>query len=1348
MGPLIRRVLKWTGAIMLALVLLTLVAALVLIAGLNTGPGQRLAERLIARATGGEITVESLSGRFPDVLRARRITLRDTAGTWLVIEDAALDWSPRTLMQREVRIDKLAAARVDLARFPKSEARSSGSSSALPLPVTLHSLHVARLELGPELAGARAVLEADGSGRFTSFTTGDAQLQLRRVDGEGQYSLQARADAATLSARLHTSEPPNGLLATLAGLPGLGAVSLQAEASGPWQAADTHVSLTAGPLRAEARGWVDVQGETADLDVTATAPAMTPRPDLSWQSVALDAHVHGPFTRPKAAGNLRIEALQAAGTSLRRLSAEVSGDEGAVSLDAAAEGVRIPGTKPDVLEAAPLHLQAQIRLDTPDRPVVFTLSHPLVEVRGSASTAPAIAAHASVTLPDLAPFAALGGVDLQGRSALALTAAIEGDVTNIAANGTIGITGGLAAVPALLGPNAHLDLAATLRGSDLALSRLQIAGTALQLGAEGTLKDNALDLTWATALPDLAALNPRLKGALDTYGHASGSPDVFAAQAEAAGELGTPDVEPGPVTVSLQATGLPSNPSGRIEASATLDGAPLSLAASATRDAGGTLHVEIPRSDWKSAHAEAALTLWPRQTLPVGHVDLRMTNLEELRRAAGLPLAGSVIATLDVPSGQAGGATAKLRLEARDFALTGTAEIRQAMLEATVADPLGNPVTEARLTADGLRASGIAGDLRLDVSGPQDRLALRATSSLQGIDVPGFEGQELSTRASATLDVPGRSVAVSSLDATWAGETLRLLAPARVSFGDGIAVDRLRLGLRTAVLDVAGRVTPMLDLTASLRNVTSDLARIVLPDIQAQGSLQADARLTGSTNSPTGTVRLSAAGLRLTGGPAAALPPASLTANATLRGTSAQVEARAAAGRNYLTVTGTAPIESTGAVNLRAQGSVDLVLFDPLLAAGGRSVRGQATLDGAVTGTLAAPRPSGSLRLVRGEIQDFGRGVRVHDITALIEANGDSLRISRFAGNAGEGTISLTGSVGFAPPMPVDITLTARKARALSSDLLTAVLDADVTLRGEVRGTLATAGTIHLDRTDIRVPERLPAQVAVLDVRRPGQKPPPPPAPPPDVALDLTLDSPGRIFVRGRGLDAQLQGRLHLGGTLAAPQPGGGFTLRRGTFDLAGQTLTFTSGQISFTGGSGIDPSLNLVATSTANNIVATLTVGGFASKPTITLSSVPELPQDEILSQLLFKQSASALGPFQLASMAAALAQVSGVGGGFDPLSKLRQGLGLDRLSITSGPTGRDSPMIEAGTYLAPRVFVGAKQSTTGQGTLATVQVDLTQRLKLETGLGTGGTTSATGAASTTETNGAKVGLTYQFDY
>jgi translocation and assembly module TamB len=201
--------------------------------------------------------------------------------------------------------------------------------------------------------------------------------------------------------------------------------------------------------------------------------------------------------------------------------------------------------------------------------------------------------------------------------------------------------------------------------------------------------------------------------------------------------------------------------------------------------------------------------------------------------------------------------------------------------------------------------------------------------------------------------------------------------------------------------------------------------------------------------------------------------------------------------------------------------------------------------------------------------------------------------------------------------------------------------------------------------------------------------------------------------------------------------------LRRGTFSLIGQMLTLTEGTIDFTGAGIANPSLKLVATSTTATMIATLTVSGSARDPKVTLSSVPEVPQDEILAQLLFNTTTAKLGPFQLAQIGAALASLSGVGGGGDPLDKLRNALGLDRLSIGSSRTG--TPTVEAGRYIARDVYLGARQSATGTGTQATVQVDIARGLKLEATAGTG-TPSATGATSARDA--ASVGVTYQFEY
>jgi translocation and assembly module TamB len=168
------------------------------------------------------------------------------------------------------------------------------------------------------------------------------------------------------------------------------------------------------------------------------------------------------------------------------------------------------------------------------------------------------------------------------------------------------------------------------------------------------------------------------------------------------------------------------------------------------------------------------------------------------------------------------------------------------------------------------------------------------------------------------------------------------------------------------------------------------------------------------------------------------------------------------------------------------------------------------------------------------------------------------------------------------------------------------------------------------------------------------------------------------------------------------------------------------------------------VATSTTATIVATMTVSGSAKDPKITLSSVPELPQDEILSQLLFNTSTSKLSPLQLAQIAAALASLSGATSGFgDPLEKLRTTFGLDRLSVGSSSTG--TPTLEAGRYIARGVYVGARQNTSGTGTQAMIQVDLARGVKLEATAGSG-STSATGSASSADA--ASVGVTYRFEY
>ena len=93
----------------------------------------------------------------------------------------------------------------------------------------------------------------------------------------------------------------------------------------------------------------------------------------------------------------------------------------------------------------------------------------------------------------------------------------------------------------------------------------------------------------------------------------------------------------------------------------------------------------------------------------------------------------------------------------------------------------------------------------------------------------------------------------------------------------------------------------------------------------------------------------------------------------------------------------------------------------------------------------------------------------------------------------------------------------------------------------------------------------------------------------------------------------------------------------------------------------------------------------GTAAEPIVTLSSTPQLPQDEILAQVLFGRSASQLQPLEAAQLAAALASLSG-GGGLDVIGNLRSFAGLDRLSIVGGAAGT---AVAGGKYLTDDVYL-----------------------------------------------------------
>lgn len=1306
----------------------------------NTDTGRRTIEAVAAKLSHGELVLQGLSGRFPGALRLAHGEIRDQDGVWLTIDDLVLDWSPLALLHGEAKIERLAAAHVDAIRRPVS----SSSSSSAPLPrLAIAALRVDRLELGPALVGTAMAVSATGKLRLDSPEDGDIALDIAQLDGPGRYIVNATLAAAGDDATLDISEPSHGPLAALVGLPDLGALTANAHLAGPRNAEQLGLAIQAGSLRGDAKGDLDLIDQNLALDLSLTAPAMRPRPDLSWRSANLDLHVHGSFTAPEAAGTFAAADLAAAGGSVGAVTARLNGNAGAVDVSAALDHVRVPGAQPDLLAAAPIAITAHAVLNQPARPVHFTLAHPLVGIEGDTELAGAREATATVSLPDLTPFARLAGYDVAGHATVKAQFEERGTTDRVTLDGQLAVTGGDERATKLLGNSATLSLAASKQDDDLTLDRLAFDGAALHAAAQGSETNGRFDVGWSAGLSDVVALVPTLSGPLTLEGRVQGAQDNLSLTMQGHGNIAAAGVRPGAITLSLSASGLPAQPTARLDVQGQLADAPLSLSAALRRDDDGTTQLTLDEAHWKSLTGQGTVTLATDSIFPAGHMQFHAARLADLAPLLGMPIGGSVDATLDTAA-TAGRPQARVHAEARQLEGFGD-RAERATLEATVDDPQTHPVAAMQMVLSGITAAnGITGTARIDVHGPEEALAVRLSS-----DLNTAQGAA-QIRSAGIARLPQRALDLQNLQADYRGETIRLLGPAHLRFANGIAIDNLRIGTGGTSLTIAGEMSPRLDLSVALRNATPALAKPFFPNLNGSGTLNLDARLGGTLAAPTGTIRAVGRALHVRTGPGGAVPAANLDATAQLSGTSARIDARVVAGADLrLQLTGTVPTKTEGAIDLHASGLLDLVMLDPILTAAGRSVHGQVTLDLGLAGTLADPRATGSARIANGALNDYVQGVSIDGISGIVMADGDTLRLTQLSGRAGNGTIAINGTVGVAAPMPVALTVTARNARPLSSDLLTATLDANLTVSGSVAGALAVGGRVHVDRADIQIPDSLPQSVAVLDVKKPGQKAPPPPAAP--IALNLTIDAPEQVFVRGHGLDAEMGGTLRLAGNSQTPQIGGGFDLRHGAFSLAGQTLNFTSGRVAFDGyglSHKLDPTLDFVAQSTANSVTATLTITGYADVPKIRLSSAPDLPQDEILAQLLFGQSVKQLTPFQVVEIAQALAAISGIGGAAsDPLAAVRKGLGLDRLSVGAASGSGPGATVEAGKYIANGIYVGTKQGTSG-GTQAQVQVDLTKHLKLQTTLGTGGQ-PATGSAVTPDNDpGSSIGLTYQFEY
>jgi translocation and assembly module TamB len=1321
-----RRAVKVTAwALAAAVMLVVALTGAVWIAG-NSGPGRGLIERLTYRLSGGTVRLTGLAGAFPAQLTLDHLDLIDGRGVWLTADHVAVRWSPLRLLERRIRVEQLEAARVHMERAPVGDGK--GGSVSIP-HIEVAAFAINTVELGAPLTGTPARLSLRGGLELRSLQDAVGELTARRVDGEGEYALQLRLDPRRMDATLRVHEPAGGPLENLLSLPGLGDLSATAAVHGLRNAERVDVVLGAGPLHAEVHGTVDLAARSADLDYSLQSPALSPRPELSWSKIGLTGGWHGTFTAPAADGRLEVQGLKIADTKILRLTADLTAHAGRLVVHGMVEGLETPGPQPRLFAKDPVTIDAALGLDQAALPLDVSATHSLLNLRAHADLA-AIRTEQRATIelriPEVAPFAAFAGQDVRGQATVDARLAHGDGGGSIAADAVVALTGGGAGWIPMAGPKMVLKVDGGISDAAVTLQSLRVTGNGMTLEASGSAVRSppaeaaahfirSLKARWQLQIADVAVLSKDVAGDLTASGELGGAPAALAGDAGLSSHLSVRGSASGAVEAKLHVRGLPAAPSGSIQASGMLDGSPLDVDAALDRNGAKAFRLLVRRADWKSAHLEGDLTTDAALTQSHGQLRLHVGQLDDFDRLLGVDLTGSV-------DGSIGFVPVK-----------------------------GH--TEAHLTLDGSKVGvgQFSGDLHLLADGVADALAVRLDAQL-----PKVLGFPATAAATATVDAGNRQVQLATLSVRYRDQTFTLLSPAKASFATGVSVDELKIGAQDAVLDVKGQFAPTLDLRASLAHVKPELVNVFAPGMLATGTLEAQARLQGTFASPTGSVQLDVDELRFADDAATGLPAVQVHAKAQLADDTAALQATLDAGSgSQLTASGNVPLNPDGALDLKIGGKLDVGMANPLLEARGLHGAGKLSIDATVKGNSTAPVVGGGMVLREGSLRDYGRGVNLSDIEAEVVGNEAGLVIKSFKATAVSGTVAMTGSFGVLQPgMPLDLKITAKNAQPVASSIITANLDADLTVSGRARERIDVAGTIHVIRATIGIPNSLPPDVAVLDVHRRGKAAPVMGGKPLIVGIDIAVRAPQEILVQGRGLDAEMGGEIHLKGTTDELLASGDFNLLRGWFTLAGTRLEFKEGRVGFDGAGlskKIDPTLDFRAEATQAEYTITLRITGAADAPRFEFSSSPPLPQDDIMARLLFGEPGAQLSALQYAQIAGALATLSGVGGGLNPLVKLQKTLGLDRLTVgtnttnTASGTENSGAAIAAGRYLTKRVYIEGKQTTTGTSQVQ-IDVDLTKHLKLQTRLGNG--TAITQGTTPENDPGSSVGLSYQFEY
>ncbi|GAY19853.1 translocation/assembly module TamB domain-containing protein [Sphingobium fuliginis] len=1376
--PLWQKIVLWVVGLVVALIVL--VAGLLLF--LNTQPGKKFLIRQIAALkleSGMGISVGRIEGSIYSDMVIHDLVLRDPKGPFAASPRVHVVWSPFRYIDNHISVRLLESPLVVLARSPQfNVTKSDPNAPILPdLDIDVDRLKIARFLVARPVIGQKREIAIDG---VTHIADGRAILSANAVVDSGDR-LQANLDAVPAQNRLSMkgtlTAPKGGVIAAMSGLTDGFTATL--DGRGTWQAWNGRLVATSGKGEL-----ANIALAARDGNFTAKGPL---RPGLVFAGTvdrlttpSLDVDLFAGLNerRVNLKGSLKSPALSATAQGLVDLG---QSRFSALRIDAA---LLTPGAIMEKVKGR--DVRASVILDgpmaTPFIDYDITTKHIAFDATGIENLKasgravidadririPVSATASRVTGLNAAAGGLLNNLRVKGDFAYAAgklisdnlkidsdrvdaTAIVLADMENAIYRGAlkgrvndyridgVGIVNLNTDVKLVPGPRGGFGLSGrfgvrTARWENASV-RDFLGGNAVASGSIGMTPEGKFTLTG-------------LKGAAPNFRIHSGS-GSYDTDGRIAFDARATSNQYGPLALTVR--GTMERPNAVLRAARPNVGVQLyDVVAKLNGEAAGYRLEATGGSAYYGPFFANVLIRTARGPLTIDIARARFAGIDmngRVQQSAAGPFTGQLAmngsgitgAVRLMAVGKAQGA--QLSATASNAKLPGEADvvIGRALITANMV-----LAEQPQINADVQMANAAYGDYivrkargRIDYRGGRGRAQLVAD---------GSTGVPFSIAMNAALRPTLYAVA---LEGRASNIPFRFARPAIIRIEkEGYRLEPSTLVLPQGRVDLAGRFGRQTAMQARFKDFDLAIVNMASPGLgiggKATGTL--DFAQNGSAF-PTATTRLAINDFRRSSLTAVS-DPVSMAIEGKLSNAGGDMRGlirrgNATLGRFVATLAPPGPGASWAQQlqsaplggGIRYAGPADVLFSFAGLA--DQQLTGPIAVAADFGGRLTAPRLNGLVRANALTYENETFGTRVTQMRLDGRFTNDRLDLRDFSGRAGEGTVQASGTVGLAAESgyPMNIAVKLNRARLARSEAITSVVSGTLAITNSPANGGLIRGDLSLPETRYRVAWQGGSDIRQLTgVRRKGEgtdlldqrlaarqaaaRPTP-------WKLDVRVRADNEIYVTGMGLDSEWKTNMRVTGTANDPRVVGKIEVIRGRYSFSGHQFDLEQGIITFNGPM-MNPTLAIRAETRIDDVTAGIAVGGTAQRPDIAFVSTPTLPQDEILARILFGDNVANLSATQAIQLAAALNGLRGGGGGLNPMGKLQNASGVDRIGIVGGDeaTGRGTSLA-VGQHISNNIYV--EVITDPKGFTATqLEISLSKTLSLLSKTGTNAGSSA----------------------